>query len=93
LHRLHNGRTYLQFIDDIFTDGDVSLVSLEPSDMAEVFKIIEAHNLDFDDGYQYVAAEKYHLEIVSFDRDFEKTPKGRTSPEDLADHPIDQSNT
>jgi hypothetical protein len=31
--------------------------------------------LDFDDAYQYVVAEKYDLQLVSFDADFDRTER------------------
>jgi predicted nucleic acid-binding protein len=37
--------------------------------------------LDFDDSYQYAVAQKYGLEIMSFDADFDRTEKGRKIPE------------
>ena len=39
--------------------------------------------LDFDDAYQYVAADKYDLIIVSFDTDFDTTEKGRKTPKEI----------
>lgn len=38
------------------------------------------HNLDFDDAYQYVAAELHNLTLVSFDPDFDRTPRRRLDP-------------
>ncbi len=32
--------------------------------------VIDHFGLDFDDAYQYVAAEMYDVELVSFDEDF-----------------------
>jgi predicted nucleic acid-binding protein len=40
-------------------------------------------SLDFDDAYQYIAAEKYGLAIISFDSDFGRTEKGRKPPDDI----------
>jgi predicted nucleic acid-binding protein len=37
--------------------------------------------LDFDDAYQYVAADKHNLVIVSFDGDFDRTERGRKTPQ------------
>jgi PIN domain. len=45
--------------------------------------IKQKFNLDFDDAYQYVVAEKFGLTIVSFDSDFDKTYFGRKIPNDL----------
>ena len=38
------------------------------------------YGLDFDDGYQYVAAQVSNLEIVSFDGDFDRTGSFRFPP-------------
>jgi predicted nucleic acid-binding protein len=35
----------------------------------------------FDDAYQYVTAEENSLILVSFDRDFDKTTRGRQTPQ------------
>jgi len=37
-------------------------------------------HLDFDDAYQYSAARRYGLLIVSFDADFDRTTEGRVIP-------------
>jgi predicted nucleic acid-binding protein len=39
--------------------------------------------LDFDDAYQYLAAVKYDLTLVSFDSDFDRTERGRRTPADV----------
>lgn len=39
--------------------------------------------LDFDDAYQYTAAEKYDLQIISFDTDFDRTERGRKTPQQI----------
>ncbi|MCX7855996.1 MAG: hypothetical protein N2556_08525 [Anaerolineae bacterium] len=41
---------------------------------------MQRFGLDFDDAYQYVAAEKYGLTLVSLDADFDRTPLGRRTP-------------
>jgi hypothetical protein len=43
--------------------------------------------LDFDDAYQYVAAEKHDLTLVSFDADFDRTDRGRKTPVDVLGEP------
>lgn len=37
-------------------------------------------SLDFDDAYQYVAAEREQAIIINFDKDFDKTLQGRQTP-------------
>lgn len=49
-------------------------------DMADVVNAAKKFNLDFDDANQYAIAEKYILTLVSYDRDFDRTELGRTTP-------------
>jgi len=83
LSRLNCVGAFLQFVRDAFMDGDVSIVCLGPEDMAKVVDVMQKFNLDFDDAYQYVVAERYGLTIVSFDGDFDRTERGRKVPKDL----------
>jgi predicted nucleic acid-binding protein len=45
--------------------------------------MMEQFNIDFDNAYQYRAAEKYDLTIVSFDSDFDRTTRGRKTPVEI----------
>jgi predicted nucleic acid-binding protein len=83
LSRLKRRDAFLKFIDDLFINGSVSIVYLEAEDMRQVISVIEQFNIDFDDAYQYIAAQKSNLTIVSFDKDFDNTQAGRISPEDI----------
>jgi len=80
LCRLGKAEAFLKFVRDAFVDGAVSLLRLEPEDMQHVVNIVGQYNLDFDDAYQYVAAEKHGLVILSFDSDFDRTARGRKTP-------------
>ena len=75
--------TFLQFIDDIFENGDVSIIELEPFEMIDLIEATKKFNLDFDDAYQYISAQKYDLTIVSLDKDFNKTDRGKKLPEEV----------
>ncbi len=83
LTRLKQAQAWVTFVQDIFQEGAVGLVRLEPMDMTKLVNIMGQYKLDFDDGYQYLAAEKYHLTLVSFDGDFDRTEKGRKTPNQL----------
>ena len=48
--------------------------------MQHLIEIMAQYNFDFDDAYQYVTAEKYHAELISFDSDFDRTERGRKTP-------------
>ncbi len=80
MSRLKHNEALLRFVQDAFIDGAVSLIHLEPEDTQPIIHLIENFNLDFDDAYQYRAAEKYDLTLVSFDGDFDRTPRGRKTP-------------
>ena len=45
--------------------------------------MIDKYKLDFDDAYQYVAAEQNGLIIVSFDGAPDKTSLGRKTPGEI----------
>jgi predicted nucleic acid-binding protein len=83
LHRLKKLNVLIKFVQDIFINGKVNLVHLGAIDMLRVVDVMKDFNLDFDDAYQYVAAEKYDLIIISFDKDFDRTKKGRKLPSDI----------
>jgi hypothetical protein len=81
--RLNRPDVLLQFIQDAFIDGAVTLIRLDPEDTRRIIQIIEQFGLDFDDAYQYVAAEKYNLTLISFDGDFDRTERGRKTPAEI----------
>lgn len=80
LSRLKQIDAFSKFIQDAFIDGAVVLVHLEPEDIPLLMSVMSQFNFDFDDAYQYTAAEKYNLIIVSFDSDFDQTERGRKLP-------------
>lgn len=53
------------------------------AEIANVADSMDRYNLDFDDAYQYLAAEQNGLVIVRFDGDFETTPTGKKTPADI----------
>jgi hypothetical protein len=83
LTRRNQPEILLPFVQDVFIDGSVRLVNLEPQDTANIVAAINEYNLDFDDAYQYVAAQRHGLIIVSFDGDFDRTPEGRRTPAEI----------
>jgi predicted nucleic acid-binding protein len=83
LGRIKRRDVFLRFIDDLFINGSVSVVRLEVEDMQKVVSVMEEFNLDFDDAYQYIAAQKYDFPIISFDKDFDRTQLGKKIPQDI----------
>ena len=80
LGRLRRREEFLLFVQRLFIDGRVNLLRRGPPDMARVVGAMDRFSLDFDDAYQYTAAEREDLTVVSFDSDFDRTDRGRKTP-------------
>ncbi len=79
-NRLNQRDVFVKFVDDVLIDAGVVLVSIPANQMKIVVEIMALFRLDFDDAYQYVAAELEKATIVSFDQDFDKTEQRRLTP-------------
>jgi uncharacterized protein len=90
LTRRGSSSAFLELLDDIERTG-VVVIQLALVEMSLVIATMQKHMLDFDDAYQYVVAEKYNLTIVSYDADFNRTPRGCTTPHLLL-HKLAQEN-
>ena len=71
---------FRNFVTDIVIRAGTAVARLNASDMDALVDHAASFNLDFDDAYQYSLADKYDLTIVSFDRDFDRTKRGRSEP-------------
>lgn len=80
LIRLRKDALFEDFVSDVLEESGVRTIRLLPADLRHLIAVRRQLLLDFDDAYQYVAAEKYHLTLVSFDRVFERTALGRRTP-------------
>jgi predicted nucleic acid-binding protein len=74
-NRLNQRDVFIKFVDDVLIDAGVVLVGVPANQMKRVVEIMDLFRLDFDDAYQYVAAE-----LVSFEQDFDKTEQRRLTP-------------
>lgn len=81
LFRRKQHDVFQQFLTDMISNAGVEMIALLAKDMEAVINAARKFNLDFDDAYQYVAAEQYGLTIVSFDSDFDRTEKGCKTPD------------
>ena len=81
LTRLGKDKLYEDFISDTLEDTAIMRVRLEPADLRRLLEVRKRFNLDFDDAYQYVAAERHGMTLVSFDADFDRTELGRRTPD------------
>jgi len=83
LTRLKKDDVFKDFISDTIEDSGVVVARLNVSDLKEIISIRQKYKLDFDDAYQYVAAQKYNYILISFDKDFDCTEKGRITPDKI----------
>jgi hypothetical protein len=84
MSKLNRKEGLLRFVQDTLLEGAIALIHLEPVDTQQLVRATEEFKLDFDDAYQYIAAEKYNLTIVSFDSDFDQTILGRKTPSEIS---------
>ena len=80
LTRLEKDGVFEDFLSDTLEDSGIMKICLVNSDLIHLLSIRQRYQLDFDDAYQYTAAEKHDLAIVSFDNDFDQTELGRLTP-------------
>jgi predicted nucleic acid-binding protein len=83
LFRRKQHEAFRAFLDDVLANGGIGLLSLLPDEMETVILASQKFSLDFDDAYQYAAAARYDLVLVSFDTDFQRTDKGHKMPSDV----------
>ncbi|VVB84851.1 tRNA(fMet)-specific endonuclease VapC [uncultured archaeon] len=83
LIKLKQEDVLVDFISDTIEDSGVMRISLDTSDLKKIVTIRQRYNLDFDDCYQYIAAEKYNYSIISFDSHFDRTERGRKTPNEI----------
>jgi hypothetical protein len=82
LLRLKRYDLFGRAMEDLLLSEVIILLRLDKQDMSRVAEVAQTFGLDFDDSYQYVVAEKFDLDLLSFDRDFDRTARGRkTLPE------------
>lgn len=81
--REHKGREFLTFVDEDIIASGIRVIRVNPDNFSKITGAADRFHLDFDDAYQYAAAEQNRLSIVSFDKDFDRTEKGRMEPKDL----------
>jgi predicted nucleic acid-binding protein len=81
LTRLGQGEIFRQFITDVLISAQIRRLVLSADELRDIPEVMRRFRLDFDDAYQYVAADKHDLTLVSFDADFDRTERGRKTPE------------
>lgn len=83
LSRLKKFEILRMFYNDLFINGQIKQLTLEPTDLIDVTNNIIKYGLDFDDSYQFTASLKFDLTIVTFDSDFNIKGIKKISPQEL----------
>lgn len=83
LTRLNKLSIYEKFTEDLFLNGQIKQLSLEPDDVSKLILNIKKNNLDFDDAYQVTVSEKFNLTVITFDKDFNVKNIRSKSPEKI----------
>ena len=81
LFQRNRQEAYVRFVKDVIIRAGIAVIGLDPQELLALPEVSKRFRLDFDDSYQYAVAQKYSLEIISFDADFDRTEKGRMIPE------------
>jgi uncharacterized protein len=79
--RHHALQVLIQFLNDAVVSSSLNVLEIPSEELLEVLDTAQLLRLDFDDAYQYTVAEKHDLILVSFDKDFAHTPRGRQTPQ------------
>ncbi len=82
LFRLKKYELFTSFVEDMIING-MEILSSTPEDLMKLDRTAQQYNLDFDDAYQYMLAEKHQLQLISFDKDFDSTKIGRKEPSEI----------
>lgn len=80
LYQKNAAHLFSDLVRDLFGEGGIAIIALGSEDMERLEQVATTFNLDFDDAYQYVVAEKFGLTLVSFDTDFDHTDLKRIIP-------------
>jgi predicted nucleic acid-binding protein len=83
LSRLKKFEVFEKFLNDLFVNGQIELLSLYSTDLLDVIENIKKHKFDFDDSYQYTVAQKFDLTMVTFDKDFNVKGIKKMTPEEI----------
>jgi len=79
--KLHG--VFADFVKDVLLGAGLRVVALGPEDLHRVSEVAGRFGLDFDDAYQYAAARRDGLTLVSFDSDFDRTDLARKVPGEI----------
>jgi hypothetical protein len=78
--RLKRPDIFTVFLKDTCIEWAVNIISLVPGHLQKPVHSMALYHLDFDDAYQYTAADEHGLVLVSFDTDFLQNSLKKNNP-------------
>ena len=82
LFKLKKHELFISFINDMIGNG-MNIIALASVELKEMDEVALEFNLDFDDAYQYLAARRHHLQLISYDKDFNNTDIDKKTPREI----------
>lgn len=82
LFKLNKKSEFKKLLQDLIKNN-MKVLLLQASELESLTEFSDKFQLDFDDAYQYTVAQKHDLNLVSFDKDFDKTERGRKTPMEI----------
>ena len=80
--RINKFDTLKSFINDL-SENSVEVINTNLLEIHSIIEIEKSYDLDFDDALQYHVSTSNNLTLISYDKDFEKTPLGRITPKNI----------
>ncbi len=80
LSRMNKFDTLISFVNDL-SENNIEIINTNLLDIQSILEIEKSYNLDFDDALQYYLASSNKITLIGYDKDFEKTPLGRITPD------------
>ncbi|MBM3498094.1 MAG: type II toxin-antitoxin system VapC family toxin [Armatimonadetes bacterium] len=84
LTRLGRADLLSRFVTDIAREPGIRVLTVPPLELPKVPDLSTQFGLDFDDAYQYLAAQVHGCTLISFDAHFDRTDLRRKTPADAA---------
>ena len=69
-----------KFLEILGHAKEIKILNTNTYDDQKVLDVMEKWNLDFDDAIQYYLCKSFKLELISFDKHFDKTDIKRIEP-------------
>jgi len=81
--RFEKKQEFIAFLNDLFDNGKITVVSLTPMEIKSVINLMDNHNLDYEDAYMLECARKYDLVVVTINECLKKIDSKVLDPKEI----------